>query len=602
MTPNRPERLRHTLVRFLSVRSAYNPAFTHDDRCLVYVSDSTGVPQVWTKAIEEGFSSQQLSHFEDRVGQVATARHHDRFVFTKDHGGNEHFQLFMMEDGGAELTQLTADPDAIHEFGGWSPGEDQLLFSSNARDRAFFDVHTMDLVTGRTEPVHTSDHTNMAADWSPDGRNVLFRRDYASFNHDLFLVSLEDHEARRITEHKGEAQFKQAQFGKNGREVYVITDQGREFKALAILDVEDPKPHFLLAGRWDVEEMSLSVDKKRMAYTRNVDGTSKLMIWEMSGRPTVVDMPRGVISGPSWSRRGRLLAFSFSGARHNEDIWVHDLDRGTTSRFTQSSTSNIDLSRFRQPRLFRYKSFDGLRVSAYIYGEIGEEAVPPTVVYIHGGPEGQFLPGFNPVVQFLASVGLSVVAPNVRGSSGYGRNYTHLDDVELRMDSVRDIERLVSSLKKSGVAGQRLAVIGGSYGGFMVLACMYKYPDLWTAGVDIVGISNFVTFLKNTGPWRRRLRAMEYGDPERDRAFLERISPLNNADKIKAPLLMIHGKNDPRVPFQETKQIEAVLKKMRREVAVLSYDDEGHGLIKLKNRITGYTAAAEFLLEHLAEG
>jgi dipeptidyl aminopeptidase/acylaminoacyl peptidase len=225
----------------------------------------------------------------------------------------------------------------------------------------------------------------------------------------------------------------------------------------------------------------------------------------------------------------------------------------------------------------------------------------PAVVYIHGGPEAQFRPGFNPIVQFFNSVGLSVVAPNVRGSTGYGRKYTHLDDVTLRMDSVADIERLVTQLKKEGrIDEKKTAVVGGSYGGFMVLACMYQYPKLWAAGVDIVGISNFVTFLKNTGPWRRKLRAVEYGDPYKDRDFLERISPLNNAMKITAPLFMIHGTNDPRVPFAETKQIERELKKLGRTAEVMVFDDEGHGLVKLKNRITGYTAATEFLLRYIS--
>jgi dipeptidyl aminopeptidase/acylaminoacyl peptidase len=593
------EAVRHRLVKFLSVRSSYNPTFSSDDKRLVYVSDVTGVPQVWSLELQDG-SPQQLTYYEDRVGSVSSAEKTDSFVFEKDHGGDERFQLFLATEGGDGVTQLTDNPDVIHQFGAWSPREDSILFSSNDRNRAFFDVYTMSLLTRKINLLHQSDHTNFGADWSPRGDDILLLRVYGSFNYDLYLIGTKDSEARCLTPHDGDVVYAGVQFSADGRRLYLVTDIGREFTAPAILELDDPRPQYLLDTKWDVENLALSDDGKKLAFTTNSDGASKLTVWELPGPRTTVRTPTGVIDGVKWSHKGQMLAFTFSNANHNTDVWIHDLRDGSTRRVTRSSSSGLDLRKCPAPKLGRYKSFDGLSIPYYFYRASGYEKTPPAVFYIHGGPEAQYKPAFNPFIQFLISMGFSVVAPNVRGSTGYGRTYTHLDDVKLRMDSVADIDDLFGHLRTAGkIDRKRTGVIGGSYGGFMVLACMYRYPKLWAAGVDIVGISNFVTFLKNTGPWRRKHRAAEYGDPEKDKDFLESISPLNNAAKITAPLFMIHGTNDPRVPFAETKQIEAELKSLGRRVDVMMFDDEGHGLVKLNNRVKGYTAAAEFLLEHL---
>lgn len=595
------ESIQRTLVRYLSVRSAYGPSFSHDDKKLVYISDATGVPQVWSLELDGG-APQQLTYDPDRVGLVSSAKKSDSFVYARDRGGDERFQLFLMAGGGDDSRRLTDSPDVIHQFGEWSPEEDCILYSSNSRNRAFFDVYTLDVKSGRTRCVHRSDHTNYGVDWSHNG-SILMLRAHAPFNQDLFLIGKKGDHVQRLTEHQGDASFSGAKFAPDGKRIYLVTDIGREFTAPAVLEMGSPKPDILIDSEWDVEELALSDDGKRLAFTRNVDGASRLTIWEPPGAQSAIDTPTGVITGLKWSNDGGTLAFTFSGTNHNQDIWIHDLHDGSTRRVTKSSASGLHLEALAPPTLVRYPSFDGHETPCFFYPADGSHKPSPAVVFIHGGPESQFRPNFNPVVQFFNSVGLSVAAPNVRGSMGYGRAYTHLDDVLLRMDSVADIESLVKRLMKEGkIDRKRTAVFGGSYGGFMVLACMYRYPKLWAAGVDIVGISNFVTFLRHTGPWRRKLRAAEYGDPERDGDFLERISPLNNAAKITAPLFMIHGTNDPRVPFRETKQIERELKKRRRTVEVMVFDDEGHGLVRLNNRIKGYVAAAEFLLKHLSPG
>jgi dipeptidyl aminopeptidase/acylaminoacyl peptidase len=247
----------------------------------------------------------------------------------------------------------------------------------------------------------------------------------------------------------------------------------------------------------------------------------------------------------------------------------------------------------------RYPTFDGREVPALFYELENGPDDTPVVVNVHGGPESQSRPAFAPVTQYLLHRGYAVFFPNVRGSTGYGKTYTHLDDVRLRMDSVKDLAHAAYWLRERG--HDRVAVMGGSYGGFMVLAALTEYPELWSAGVDIVGIANLVTFLENTGSYRRALREPEYGSLERDREFLESISPLHKAGNIRAPLMVIHGKNDPRVPVGEAEQIVERGRENGGRVEYLLYEDEGHGLAKLKNRLDAYPKIAAFLDEHLLE-
>jgi dipeptidyl aminopeptidase/acylaminoacyl peptidase len=312
-------------------------------------------------------------------------------------------------------------------------------------------------------------------------------------------------------------------------------------------------------------------------------------------------MPEGVLGGFEFSPDGTCFAFTLTGPNRNPDVWLVDLPDGEPRRFTRSSTAGIPPFTFRRPEIVRYPSFDGREIPALFYepGEASADSpAAPVVVNVHGGPESQSRPLFAPVTQYLLERGYAVFAPNVRGSTGYGKSYTHLDDVYLRMDSVKDLAHAAAWLR--GWGHERIAVMGGSYGGFMVLAALTEHPELWTAGVDIVGIANMVTFLENTGSYRRALREPEYGSLERDREFLESISPIHKAEEITAPLMVIHGKNDPRVPVGEAEQIVEKVRESGGAAEYLLYEDEGHGLAKLKNRLDAYPKIVAFLDENLA--
>ncbi len=606
-TPPDSEGVAHTLRRYLSIKSAYSPDFSPDGKTVAYLSDLTGVPQVWSLGLSDGGSPQQLTLEDERVGFVSYAPDRDRLAFGIDRGGSERFQIHMLEAGGDRVVRLTDDPRVIHGWGDWSPDGNSIAFSSNARAQESFDIYVEDVDNRSTELVYRFDGNAFPVAWSPDGSKILFEVSHAPFDQDLFLLRLDDRSADLLTPHAGDAAFHSATFDESGEHVYCVTDKGREFAALARIDASSHELEFLYAEDWDLESLAATRDRRTLAFTVNDGGASRLVVWDLPSRARKeLELPPGLVGGLDWSNDGTKLAFSLSSSTSNSDVWMFEFHdkralEGRLSRLTRSSTSGIAASTFVEPRLVRARSFDELEVTSYLYLPDAKATPYPLVVMLHGGPESQFRPGFSPLVQFFLRMGFGVLAPNFRGSTGYGRRYTHLDDVRGRMDTVKDAESALRHvLEGYPIDKGRVAAWGGSYGGFMVLACLYTSPALWAAGVDIVGISNFVTFLKNTGPWRRKLRIAEYGDPEKDGEFLERISPTNNAHLIRSPLFIIHGANDPRVPVGEAEQIAETLKRHGREVHLMRFEDEGHGLVKLKNRIAGYSAAVEFLRTHLS--
>ena len=325
----------------------------------------------------------------------------------------------------------------------------------------------------------------------------------------------------------------------------------------------------------------------------------------------------GIVGSLQFSNDGGKLAFSFSSAKYNSDVWLYDVKSKSLTQITKSSRSDIPQETFVAPKLIAFNSFDGRQISAWFYIPKGAKLgiIPiagptktiatnlkpfPVIVSVHGGPEGQERPGFNPLYQYYLSRGYAVLATNVRGSTGYGKTFTHLDDVRKREDSVKDLAFAVEWLKTSGGAdAKKIAVTGGSYGGYMTMAAITLYPDLWAAAVDTVGIVNWETFLKNTSGYRRRQREVEYGMLDKDIDFLRSISPIAKVDKIKTPLFVIQGKNDPRVPYTEAEQVVEALKKRGAIVEYKLYDDEGHGISKLKNRLDLYPRVADFLDKYM---
>ncbi|MGB3681751.1 MAG: alpha/beta fold hydrolase [Rubrobacteraceae bacterium] len=580
--------------RYLKVRGAYGAGWSPDGLRVSFLTDVTGVAQVWEVPVDGGWPD-QLTFHEERIMGAGYSPVEDSLLFSVDAGGNERAQLFLLKDGGEK--DLTRNPEAIHYAGGFSPDGGRLAYTATRRNGTDFDVYVQE-PDGEPEMVWEVSGYHTISAWGPEGSYLIVSRHHSNLNNDLYRLDLETGETRLLTPHAGEARFSGACATPDGRSLYLATDRDGDFLRLARLDLSTLGLEYLTPDDRDVESVELSGDGRYLVAARNVDGYSDFMLFNGRGRrmPTP-QMPAGIIGGFEFSPDSEKLAFTLTGPDRNPDVWILDLPEGEPRRLTRSSTAGIPRSTFQRPEIVRYPSFDGREIPAVFY-EPDEAA--PVIVNVHGGPESQSRPTFAPVTQYFLDRGYAVFAPNVRGSTGYGKAYTHLDDVELRMDSVRDLAHAAHWLRDRG--HEQVAVMGGSYGGFMVLAALTEYPDLWSAGVDIVGIANMVTFLENTGSYRRALREPEYGSLENDRELLESISPIHKAEEITAPLMVIHGKNDPRVPVGEAEQIVERVRNNGGAVEYLLYEDEGHGLAKLKNRLDAYPKIAAFLDQYLGNG
>jgi dipeptidyl aminopeptidase/acylaminoacyl peptidase len=397
------------------------------------------------------------------------------------------------------------------------------------------------------------------------------------------------------------------QFAKDGKSVFVTTDKDSEFHRLARIDLDSGKHTFLTDHiKWDIEDFELSPDGKTVAFVVNEDGLGKLhlLATDTGKEKPVPELPPGTVGRLKWHQNGKDLGFGLVSARSPADVYSLNVETGKVERWTESETGGLNTQAFAEPELVKWKSFDGKMISGFLYRPPAKfTGKRPVVINIHGGPEGQFQPAFlGRNNYYLNELGVALLFPNVRGSSGYGKTFLTLDNGFQREDSYKDIEALFDWIKsRDDLDADRVMVTGGSYGGHMTLAVATYYPERIRCAVDVVGISNFVTFLEHTEEYRRDLRRVEYGD-ERDpkmRAFMEKTAPVNNVHKIKRPMFIVQGKNDPRVPLIEAEQMVSALKGANIPVWYLMAKDEGHGFAKKANADFQFYATVMFMREHL---
>jgi dipeptidyl aminopeptidase/acylaminoacyl peptidase len=663
----------YTIQQYLNIKSANSPTFSPDAKQIAYLTNVTGTQQIWLADLVGG-KPRQLTNYDDNIGFVQWLPDNSGVIFGKAKGGDENTQFYWMKPDGTGVRALTNDPTVRYNFGVVSPDGKFIAYTSNKRDRNYFDVYRMDIASGKEDLIFQQDGNNNVVAVNDNGSKAIVSRDGEEFSsdNDLYLIDARTKTATLLTPHTGAAEFSNSHFVADG--IVMSSNDGREFSTLAELRKKNAATddwseanreiRLLDNSQWDVSDIAMEPYPSAMAYTLNREGFSELYLRgvETDGKPLIttfatttdrVNLPaQGIVGGLTFSKDQTKLAFNFSSATQNGDIWIYDLKTKRLSQLTHSDRAGINQASFIAPKLIKFVTFDGREIPAWYYqptnlskftkpapvvaptvgkpdpsvtidtpGETiamaarnrsgpplagtydgtGSGSAPrtggmPVIVSVHGGPEGQERPGFSAIYQYYLSRGYAILAPNVRGSTGYGKTYTHLDDVKNREDSVRDLSYAVAWLKSDGNGDpRRIAVMGGSYGGYMTLAAITLYPDLWAAAVDTVGIANFETFLKSTSGYRRRQREVEYGMLDKDIDFLRSISPIAKADRIRTPLFVIAGKNDPRVPYTEAEQMVASIRQRAGIVQYKLYADEGHGISKLKNRLELYPLVADFL-------
>lgn len=585
-----------SLRALLEMRVAAPAGVADDGETLLVGSNLTGTMQLY-RLPRQGGELEQLTDFREPVsGLFVPGR--ARILLQMDEGGNERHQLYLLDAApGAAPEPVVVEPDYLHRSPACSRDGRLLAYATNRRNGTDFDLVLRDLDSGEERVVFGGGSCD-AAGFAPDGSSLAVVRDNVdrSNDNDLYLVATADGETVRVAPHEDEAFVGPPTWLPDGTGFHFATNIGRDTAAVARFELASRSWEYVIESDWDL--LCYGDDSGRhLLVEENAGGYTRL--W-LHGRGEVPLPGRGVATSFVFSRDGRYLAYHYTSPLVAGDTWLYDTEANTLVRLTESPSA-VRPDELVEPELHRFRSFDGESVPTFLYLPEGEGPFP-VVIMVHGGPESQLRPVFSPLAQHFVGHGYAVAAPNVRGSTGYGKRYEHLDDVEKRLDSVRDLVALHDWLAEHPrIDGSRAVLYGGSYGGYMVLAGLAFFPERWAAGIEIVGISSLVTFLENTADWRRAVREREYGSLERDRDLLHEVSPLTQVDRIAAPLFIVHGANDPRVPLGEAEQIHRSLTERGVRCELLVYPDEGHGLAKLANRLDAYPQAAAFLDEVLSE-
>ena len=553
------------------------------------------VPQIHMVKMPGGDRT-QLTFFPDRTGGGHFGPKGDYFTFSKDIGGGEWFQIYRYDVANGKVTLLT-DGKSRNTGRTFAHNDNRIAYSSTRRTGQDNDIYTMDPSDPKSDKLLLQVEGGGwgVASWSPDNKKLLVVNEVSANETYLWLVDVGTGEKKMLTPKSGEIQvaYSGGPFSQDGKGFYTTTDRDSEFQRLAYFDLATMKPTYLTSDiKWDVDDVDLSEDGKTLAFVTNEDGISKLYLMNTATgkyRP-VAGIPAGLIGGLAFHKNSRDLGFVLTSARSTSDVYSVDVVTSKLERWTASETGGLNTASFAEPQLIKWPTFDGKTISGFLYMPDATKfpGKRPVIVNIHGGPEGQYRPGFLGRNNFfLNELGVALVFPNVRGSTGYGKTFLKLDNGVNRDHTHKDIGALLDWIGKNpALDSTKIMITGGSYGGYMTWAVAYEYNDKICCSLPIVGPSNLVTLLEHTEAYRRDLRRVEYGD-ERDpkiREYLEKTAPLNNSEKIRKPVFAAVGKNDPRVPWTESRQMLDKLKSNGIQAWFLMASDEGHGYAKKKNQ------------------
>jgi dipeptidyl aminopeptidase/acylaminoacyl peptidase len=600
-------------VRRYTESRAAGLADWHPTRREMLISTRFGnTPQIHRVATPMGARS-QLTFFDEPITSASYEPREGRyFIYSKDVGGNEFGQLYRYDLADGRSTLLTDGGRSQNGGVVWSTRGDRIAYESTRRNGADRDIYVMDPTSPRSDRrvLEVQGGGWGVSDWSPDDRQLLVG-EYLSVNQSrLYLVDVASGQRTLLLgADRDTVAYGAARFSHDGRGVYVTSDEGSEFQRLAYVELATRRVTPLTADiPWDVEDFDISSDGKTIAFVTNEAGASRLYVMNTGTRVAtpVSGVPTGVISGVLWHRTRPEVAFSVSSARSPSDVYSMSTNGGAVTRWTESELGGLPATELAEPTLVKWKSFDGREISGFYYKPAQRfTGKRPVIVNIHGGPEGQSRPTFlGRTNYYLQELGVAVIFPNVRGSTGYGKTFVKLDNGMKREESVQDIGALLDWIaKQPDLDASKVMITGGSYGGYMTLAVATSYNARICCSVDVVGISNFNTFLQNTESYRRDLRRAEYGDERVPamRAYFERMAPLNNAGKISKPLFVVQGGNDPRVPYTEAEQMVARVKQNGSPVWYLKAKDEGHGFRKKNNVDFQFYSTVGFVRRYLLE-
>jgi len=613
--PEIPAEVKDRIQQYQNTRSAAFVDWMPNNEGILLSTRFGNTAQLHTIS-KPGAARNQISFFKEPLSNATfcPVADYNGFLFTKDIGGNEFSQIYWY-DMTTRKSEMISDGTSRNFGVTWSNKGDQFSFTSSRRNKKDFDIYVSNMKSPKQATIKVDKGSGylLATDWSPDDTKLIVMQYLSSTKSNSFILDLKTNELKQINDPKIEATFIALAWNKDGSEIYARTNQNREFNTLVSYHVATAKIEYVSDKiPWDIAEFEMNKQRDQAAFTVNENGFSRLYLMDLFSKSykKVPNLPIGQVYSIAFHPTQPMLGMAINSSETPGDIYTLDLKTRKTQRWTTSEVGGLDTSTFPKPALISYKTYDQVNgkqreIPAFVYKPLSAVTPMPVMISIHGGPEGQHTPNFSSFYAFLANeLGIAVVAPNVRGSAGYGKTFLKLDNGFNREDSVKDIGKLIEWIgEQPEFDKERIAVFGGSYGGYMVLSSMYNFSDKLKCGIDIVGISNFVTFLENTEAYRRDLRRAEYGD-ERDpkmREYLLSISPTNHVEKFKKPLFVIQGANDPRVPASESEQMVKSIRENNGKVWYMLAKDEGHGFRKKENRDRMTEAIALFLKENLLD-
>jgi dipeptidyl aminopeptidase/acylaminoacyl peptidase len=600
----RPSRL-YTIEQFMDTTDLGGASFSADESRVLFSSDQSGIFNVYSVSITGGEPVPLTRSTVETMRSISYFPRDDRVLYTHDEGGNEDHHLYVIE--GDKVADLTPGKFLKAMFLKWTRDGSAFYIQTNQRDRRYFDLYRVETAGYGRTLIYQDEVGYQAGDISGDGRWIAFSKPKTTADSDIYLWDTTKRSMTLITPHKGPSTNEPAEFDPESRALYYLSNDGAEFTRVRKYDLATGSHTDVEQAGWDIMDTKFSHNGKYRVSTINEDGSSVIRVWDTgSGRKVEVPgLPPGQVQAVRISRSEARMAFYFESDRSPANLHVYRFGDKAPVRLTSSLSKQIDPADLVDSEVVRFRSFDGLEIPSIFYRP--HQATPehkvPALVWVHGGPGGQTTKGYEPLQQYLVNHGYAILGINNRGSSGYGRTFHTADDRKHGREPLWDcIEGKKYLSRLPFIDPDRIGIIGGSYGGYMTLAALAFHPQEFKVGVDIFGVANWLRTLDSIPPYWESFREALYkeiGDPKRDRAMLEEVSPLLHADKIRKPLLVLQGANDPRVVRAESDDIVAALKKNGVPVEYLVFADEGHGFTKKKNRIAGYRAILQFLDTHL---
>ncbi len=598
----------YTIEQFMNTKRIRGSSISYDEKTILFSSNQSGIYNAYTVPIEGGEAKALTDSKDNSVFALSFFPKDNRILYQSDKGGNEINHIYLREETG-KTRDLTADEKARAEYYGWSYDEKSFFYGSNKRNPKFMDTYEMDIETFIPKMIHQNDSGYNFGDISNDKKTIALSKTITQNNSDIYLYDVASKELKYITPHQGDINFDPATFSVDSKDLYYLTNEGSEFSYLKRYQMESGKSEKVEETNWDINFAYFSHAGKYRVVGINNDAKTEIKVYEQAANALVglPKFPAGEITSVNFSRSEKLMTFYVNGSRSPNNLFIYNFETKKHLQLSNSMNPEIDQADLVDARVVRYKSYDGVEVPSVLYKphQIKRGEKVPALVWVHGGPGGQSRVGYSALIQYLVNHGYVVMAVNNRGSSGYGKTFFKMDDLKHGEDDLGDCVEAKKFLAATGyVDTSKIGIIGGSYGGYMVLAALTFKPDAFAVGVDLFGVSNWVRTLKSIPPWWEAVKDALYkemGDPNKDEEYLRRISPLFHADKIRKPLIVLQGVNDPRVIKPESDEIVDAVKKNGVPVEYILFPDEGHGFIKKENEIKGYQGILAFLDKYLKQ-